>query len=96
MIKKLKNADTGRIGMIPDEDPVARAARQRTEDAAIVERLRLADFSGPEMVLTRERLWAYAVVTVNSWCAKGSIGEHVQASAEFHRDFEIPARPGWR
>ncbi|MFD4231413.1 sigma factor-like helix-turn-helix DNA-binding protein [Streptomyces sp. NPDC058545] len=92
MIEQLKSVVPERIGMIRDEDPAARAARQRAEDAALVERLRLAHFEGPEMELARERLWAYAVVTLNAWCASGTIVERVRASSEFHGRFEMQDR----
>lgn len=83
-----------RIGMIPDEDPRARAERQRAEDAALVERLRRAGFRGPEMELAQERLWAYATVTLNAWCSNRKIVERVQASAPAHVEFDIAARHG--
>nr|WTB28454.1 hypothetical protein OG781_01670 [Streptomyces sp. NBC_00830]WTB35628.1 hypothetical protein OG781_44910 [Streptomyces sp. NBC_00830] len=89
MIEQLKSVVPERIGMILDEDPAARAAQRRAEDAALVERLRLTDFEGLEMELARERLWAYAVVTLNAWCASGTIVERVRASSDFHGGFEM-------
>ncbi|MEU1895717.1 sigma factor-like helix-turn-helix DNA-binding protein [Streptomyces pristinaespiralis] len=80
--------------MIPDEDPRARAERQRAEDAALVERLRRAGFRGSEMRLTQERLWAYATVALNSWCSNRKIVERVQASAPAHAKFDIDDRHG--
>ncbi|MFJ6694430.1 sigma factor-like helix-turn-helix DNA-binding protein [Streptomyces sp. NPDC091294] len=94
MIEQLKRADTARIGMIPDEDPKARAERQRAEDAVLVERLRRAGFRGPEMELTQERLWAYATVTLNAWCSNRKIVERVRASTPAHAEFDIDARHG--
>ncbi|WRZ96435.1 sigma-70 family RNA polymerase sigma factor (plasmid) [Streptomyces sp. NBC_01007] len=83
-----------RIGMIPDEDPRVRVVRQRAEDAALVERLRKTEFCGPEMTLTQERLWAYATVSLNSWCSNRKIVERVRASAPAHAKFEIDDRHG--
>ncbi|WP_406723498.1 sigma factor-like helix-turn-helix DNA-binding protein [Streptomyces sp. GD-15H] len=94
MIEQLKGADSARIGMIPDEGPRVRAERQRAEDAALVERLRQAEFRGPEMKLTQERLWAYATVSLNSWCSNRKIVERVRASAPAHAKFDIDARHG--
>ncbi|MEU5524874.1 sigma factor-like helix-turn-helix DNA-binding protein [Streptomyces sp. NPDC047860] len=94
MIEHLKRAHSARIGMISDEDPRARAERQRAEDAALVERLRRAGFRGPEMKLTQEQLWAYATVAMNSWCSNRKIVERVQASAPAHAKFDIAARHG--
>ncbi|WP_074996428.1 RNA polymerase sigma factor [Streptomyces misionensis] len=94
MIEQLKRADSMRIGMIPDEDPRARAERQRAEDAALVERLRRAEFRSSEMQLTQEQLWAYATVTLNSWCSNRKIVERVRASAPAHAEFDIDSRHG--
>ncbi|MET9282617.1 sigma-70 family RNA polymerase sigma factor [Streptomyces anthocyanicus] len=94
MIEQLKRADSARIGMISDEDPRARAERQRAEDAVLVERLGRAGFRGPEMALTQERLWAYATVTLNAWCSNLKIVEHVRASTPAHAEFDIAARHG--
>lgn len=94
MIEQLKRADSTRIGMIPDEDPRARAERRRAEDPALVERLRRAGFRGPEMELTQERLWAYATVSLNSWCSNRKIVERVRTSAPAHTKFDIDARHG--
>ncbi|MYR61099.1 hypothetical protein GTY54_34375 [Streptomyces sp. SID625] len=80
--------------MIPDEDPRARAERQRAEDAALVERLRRTEFCGPEMVLTQERLWTYATVSLNAWCSNRKIVERVRASAPAHAEFDIDTRHG--
>lgn len=92
MIEQLKMTDSARIGMIPDEDPRARAERQRAEDAVLVERLRRAGFHGPEMKLTQERLWAYATVSLNSWCSNRKIVERVRASAPAHAKFDMDLR----
>ncbi|MEU2717774.1 sigma factor-like helix-turn-helix DNA-binding protein [Streptomyces sp. NPDC007205] len=94
MIEQLKRAESARIGMIPDEDPRVRAERQRAEDSALIERLRRTEFSGPEMSLTQERLWAYATVSLNSWCSNSKIVERVRASAPAHAKFEIDSRHG--
>ncbi|MFJ8469935.1 sigma factor-like helix-turn-helix DNA-binding protein [Streptomyces swartbergensis] len=94
MIEQLKMADSDRICMIPDEDSRVRAERQRAEDAELVERLRRAEFRGPEMDLARERLWAYATVSLNAWCSNRKIVERVRASAPTHAKFEIDSRHG--
>jgi RNA polymerase sigma factor (sigma-70 family) len=94
MIKQLKQADFARTGMIPDTDPRARAERQRAEDALLVERLRRVGFRGHEMDLTRERLWAYATVSLNAWCSGQKIVERVRASTLAHADFTIDSRHG--
>ncbi|MGW1534434.1 sigma factor-like helix-turn-helix DNA-binding protein [Streptomyces aureus] len=44
------------------------------------------------MTLTRERLWAYATVTMNSWCSNRKIVERVRASSPAHATFEISGR----
>ncbi|WP_405717279.1 hypothetical protein OG607_00515 [Streptomyces sp. NBC_01537] len=90
MIEQLKKA--GAEHAVPDEDPAARAERQRAEDAEIVERLRRASFRGHEMDLTRERLWGYAMVCLNGWCSDGHIVLHVQESATFLAEFRIEGR----
>ncbi|MEU8941691.1 sigma factor-like helix-turn-helix DNA-binding protein [Streptomyces goshikiensis] len=89
MIEQLKHSQIGRIGMLSDEDPVARANRQLEEDAALVGRLREAGFEGQEMDLARERLWSYAVLAVNAWCSGGIIDRKVRESTGFHGDFEV-------
>lgn len=46
------------------------------------------------MQLTQEQLWAYATVTLNSWCSNRKIVERVRASAPAHAEFDIDSRHG--
>jgi hypothetical protein len=92
MIEQLKTAESMQNRVNPDEDPRARAERQRAEEAVLVERLRGNGFLGREMELTQERLWAYATVSLNSWCSNRKVVELVRASAPAHAEFDMNSR----
>ncbi|MEU1216622.1 sigma factor-like helix-turn-helix DNA-binding protein [Streptomyces sp. NPDC005790] len=89
---KVLSSQVIQVGMIPDEDPNARAKRQQGEDAALIERLRQSGFDGQEMELAKEQLWAYATVALNSWCSNRKIVEHVRASTPVHTKFDMDSR----